>query len=82
MEVRGEPQRLKLPSPDAPIIIRKEPDEPQPRLEQDGAPEEKRDGYRRKADQEEDALDNGISMSCSATTPLGCGRQRNTNAGC
>jgi len=59
----GEPQRLKLPSaPMPPIIIRKEPDRPQPRLDRmAGAPERARGmatvvGRIRK----EDALDNGI----------------------
>ncbi|MDI9644050.1 MAG: aspartate-semialdehyde dehydrogenase [Candidatus Verstraetearchaeota archaeon] len=62
-EFVGEPQRLKLPSaPERPIIVRSEPDRPQPRLDRlSGTPERAKGmstvvGRVRK----ESALDNGI----------------------
>lgn len=59
----GEPQRLKLPSaPIPPIIVRKEPDRPQPRLDRMSGSPERAKGMATVVGRirREEALDNGI----------------------
>jgi len=60
---RGEPQRLKLPSaPESPIIVREEPDRPQPRLDRLAGTPARAKGMPTIVGRvrEEPALDNGI----------------------